>query len=238
MYKLVKSSIVLKIGGSVIYDNSLNVNQVLLDKLKEWYFRKKDDYQNIVIVVGGGSLSRDLQEKISRHIGGEEYLHSIGMSVTHTNANLLRAYIGDPDIIVPQRLGEAYELLMNNEKSIIVCGGLKVGWSTDMDSAVFADILEESRIIKVSDIDHIYDKDPGVVEDSVAIKDMTWDEYFKLFDIQEDSTHAPNKNIPIDVECARFCKRKEISFWISGGDRIKEAKVFEDIIAEGTLVHP
>ncbi|HRY22624.1 MAG TPA: hypothetical protein P5311_02585, partial [Candidatus Dojkabacteria bacterium] len=93
-----KSSIVLKIGGSVIYDNSLNVNQSLLDKLKDWYFRKKGDYQNIVIVVGGGSLSRDLQEKISRHIGGEEYLHSIGMSVTNTNANLLRAYIGDPEI--------------------------------------------------------------------------------------------------------------------------------------------
>ncbi len=185
MYKLVKSSIILKIGGSVIYDNSLNVNQVLLDKLKEWYFRKKDDYQNIVIVVGGGS-----------------------------------------------------ELLMNNEKSIMVSGGLKVGWSTDMDAAVFADILEESRIIKVSNIDYIYDRDPGVVEDAVAIKDMTWDEYFKLFDIQEDSTHSPNKNIPIDVECARFCKKKEISFWISGGDRIKEANVFEDIITEGTLVHP
>jgi len=238
MYKLVKSSIVLKIGGSVIYDNSLNVNQFLLDKLKEWYFRKKDDYQNIVIVVGGGSLSRDLQEKISRHIGGEEYLHSIGMSVTQTNANLLRAYIGDPDIIVPQRLGEAYELLVDSAKSIIVCGGLKVGWSTDMDAAVFADILNESRITKISDTDYIYDKDPEQVEGAVAIKDMTWDEYFKLFDIQEDSTHAPNKNIPIDVECARFCKSKGISFWISGGERITKANVFEDIMTEGTLVHP
>jgi uridylate kinase len=188
--------------------------------------------------VGGGSLSRDLQEKISHHIGGEEYLHSIGMSVTHTNANLLRAYIGDPDIIVPQRLGEAYELLMDSGKSIIVCGGLKVGWSTDMDAAVFADILNESRITKISDTDYIYDKDPEQVEGAVAIKDMTWDEYFKLFDIQEDSTHTPNKNIPIDVECARFSKRKEISFWISGGERITKANVFEDIMVEGTLVHP
>jgi predicted uridylate kinase len=234
----VKSSIVLKIGGSVIYDNSLNVNQDLLDKLKDWYFRKKDDYQNIVIVVGGGSLSRDLQEKISRHIGGQEYLHSIGMSVTHTNANLLRAYIGDPEIVVPQRLGEAYELLMDSGKSIMVCGGLKVGWSTDMDAAVFADILNESRITKVSDIDYIYDKDPSIVEDATPMKDMTWNEYFKLFNIQEDSTHTPNGNIPIDVECARFCKRKEISFWISGGSRIKQANVFEDIMTEGTLVHP
>ena len=233
-----KSSIVLKIGGSVIYDNSLNVNQSLLDKLKDWYFRKKGDYQNIVIVVGGGSLSRDLQEKISRHIGGEEYLHSIGMSVTNTNANLLRAYIGDPEIVVPQRLGEAYELLVDSAKGIIVCGGLRVGWSTDMDAAVFADILSESRITKISDIDYIYDKDPGEAEDVRAIKDMTWDEYFKLFGIQEDSTHAPNKNIPIDVECARFCMKKEISFWISGGNRITKANVFEDIITEGTLVHP
>jgi predicted uridylate kinase len=234
----VKSSIVLKIGGSVIYDNSLNVNQDLLDKLKDWYFRKKDDYQSIVIVVGGGSLSRDLQEKISRHIGGQEYLHSIGMSVTHTNANLLRAYLGDPDIVVPQRLGEAYELLIDSGKSIMVCGGLKVGWSTDMDAAVFADILNESRITKISNIDYIYDKDPSVVEDATPVKDMTWNEYFKLFNIQEDSTHTPNGNIPIDVECARFCKRKEISFWISGGERIKQASVFEDIMTEGTLVHP
>jgi len=234
----VKSSIVLKIGGSVIYDNSLNVNQDLLDKLKDWYFRKKDDYQNIVIVVGGGSLSRDLQEKISRHIGGQEYLHSIGMSVTHTNANLLRAYIGDPEIVVPQRLGEAYELLMDSGKSIMVCGGLKVGWSTDMDAAVFADILNESRITKISNIDYIYDKDPSIVEDANPMKDMTWNEYFELFNIQEDSTHTPNGNIPIDVECARFCKKKEISFWISGGSRIKEASVFEDIMTEGTLVHP
>jgi predicted uridylate kinase len=234
----VKSSIILKIGGSVIYDNSLNVNQFLLDKLKEWYSRKKDVYQNIVIVVGGGSLSRDLQEKISRHIGGQEYLHSIGMSVTHTNANLLRAYIGDPEIVVPQRLGEAYELLMDTGKSIMVCGGLKVGWSTDMDAAVFADILNESRITKISNIDYIYDKDPSIVADANPMKDMTWNEYFKLFNIQEDSTHTPNGNIPIDVECARFCKKKEISFWISGGERIKQASVFEDIMTEGTLVHP
>lgn len=190
------------------------------------------------MVVGGGSLSRDLQEKISRYVGGQEYLHSIGMSVTQTNANLLRAYIGDPDIIVPQRLGEAYELLMYNEKSTVVCGGLKVGWSTDMDAAVFADILKESRVTKISDIDYIYDKDPTETNDAVAIKDMTWDEYFKLFGIQEDSTHAPNKNIPVDVECARFCKGKEISFWICGGERMAKANVLEDIMTEGTLVHP
>jgi len=234
----VGNSVVIKIGGSVVYDNSLNVNQILLDKLKEWYFCKKDYYQNIIMVVGGGSLSRDLQEKISRYVGGQEYLHSIGMSVTQTNANLIKAYIGDPDIIIPRRLGEAYELLVDDDKSLIVCGGLKVGWSTDMDAAVFADILGESRVTKISDVDYIYDKDPSEVENAVAIKDMTWDEYFKLFGIKEDSIHDPNENIPIDVECARFCKGKGISFWICGGEKITGASVLEDVMTEGTLVHP
>lgn len=233
-----KSSIVIKIGGSVIYDNSLNVNENLLDKLKEWYRRNREDYKDVVIVVGGGTLSRDLQNKIAQHVGGEEYLHSIGMSVTHTNANLVRAYLGDPEIVVPQRLGEAYELLMGEERVSIVCGGLKVGWSTDMDAALFADILGESKINKISSIDYIYSEDPTVVEDATPIKDITWKEYFNLFNIQEDSIHAPNKNIPIDVECARFCKRKEISFWISGGKKVNEVELFEDIMSEGTLVHP
>jgi uridylate kinase len=233
-----KKSMVLKIGGSVIYDNSLNINKEFLDKLKDWYLRIKDDYLKLVIVVGGGSLSRDLQERIATSIGGEEYLHSIGMSVTHTNANILKAYIQDASIYVPQKLGDAYELLMAEERKTIVCGGLKVGWSTDMDAALFADILGESKIYKISNVDYIYDKDPNLQEDAQPIKDMTWEKYFELFDIQEGSTHTPNNSIPIDISCAIFCKEKGLSLWIAGGKRIAQQPTFEDLLSDGTLVHP
>jgi uridylate kinase len=233
-----QKSFVLKVGGSVIYDKTLDINKQLLSKLKDWYIRSKENYEKIVIVVGGGSLSRDLQEKIAGSVGGEEYLHSIGMSVTHTNANILKAYIEDPDIYIPQKLGDAYEILITDGKKTIVSGGLKVGWSTDMDAVVFADILGDSKIYKISNVDYIYDKDPKVNDDAQPIKDMTWAEYFELFDIQEDSTHSPNKNIPIDVECAIFSNQKGISIWFSGGERIEQKDTFEDILSEGTLVHP
>jgi uridylate kinase len=233
-----RNSMIFKIGGSVIYDNALNVNDTFLSKLRDWYFGSKKNYEKIVMVVGGGSLSRDLQEKISDHIGGEEYLHSIGMSVTHTNANLLKGYIGESDIYIPQKLGEAYEALMEEGQQTIVCGGLKVGWSTDMDAAVFAEIIGESRINKISNIDYIYNKDPHFEKDATPIKDMTWDDYFELFDVQEGSNHSPNRSIPIDVECARFCSQKGITFWLSGGSRINDMEKFEDIISEGTLIHP
>lgn len=233
-----QKSFVLKIGGSIIYDKSLNINEDFLSKLKEWYVKSKRDYEKIVMVVGGGSLSRELQEKIAGSVGGEDYLHSIGMSVTNTNANILRGYIEDPDIYIPQRIGDAYEILIAEDGKTVVSGGLKVGWSTDMDAALFADILGEEKIYKVSNIDYVYDKDPKVNNDARPIKDMTWREYFSLFDIQEDSTHTPNNNIPIDVECAIFCKKKGISFWLSGGRRIEQQTNFEDILSDGTLVHP
>lgn len=233
-----KESIIFKIGGSVIYDKSLNINEEFLKKVKDWYFKSREDYEKLIMVVGGGTLSRELQEKIAPSVGGEEYLHSIGMSVTNTNANLVRAYIGDEDIYIPKKLGDAYEFLMSDGRKRMIAGGLKVGWSTDMDAALFADILRQSKIHMISNVNYIYDKDPNTYDDAKPIKEMTWEEYFELFNIQEDSTHKPNKSIPIDVECARFCSTKEISVWFSGAEKINEEPTFESILESGTLVHP
>ena len=190
------------------------------------------------MVVGGGSLSRDLQKKISTSVGGEEYLHNIGMSVTQTNAAVIQGYIEDPSIYVPKKLGDAYEFLWEEGKRTILSGGLKVGWSTDMDAAVFADILGVDRVYKISNVSHIYEEDPDSNPNASLIKDLSWDQYFDLFNILEDSVHKANNSIPIDIECARFCSTKGISFFLSGGKYIYEKSNIKDILTEGTLIHP
>jgi len=191
-----------------------------------------------VMIVGGGSLSRDLQKKISTSVGGEEYLHNIGMSVTQTNAAIIQGYIEDPNIYLPKRLGDAYEFLWEEGKKTILSGGLKVGWSTDMDAAVFADILGVDKVYKISNVSHIYEEDPDLNPNAPLIKDLSWDQYFDLFNILEDSVHKANNSIPIDIECARFCFSKGISFFLSGGKYIYEKSNIKDILTEGTLIHP
>jgi uridylate kinase len=233
-----EKSIILKVGGSVLYHNMLNINETLLKKVKDWYYSACVDYEKIVIVVGGGTLSRDLQKKISTSVGGEEYLHNIGMSVTQTNAAVVHGYIEDPNIFVPQKLGDAYEFLWEEGKKVIITGGLKVGWSTDMDAAVFADILNVDRVYKISDISYIYEKDPSLDPNAEAVKDISWDQYFDMFNILEDSVHKANHNIPIDIECARFCSNKNISFFISGGQYLYEKESIRDLLTDGTLIHP
>ncbi len=234
----VEKRIVLKIGGSVMYDENLNINFNLLNKVKNWYYRNKSEYSKIVMVVGGGNLSRELQKKVSGNIDNESNLHNIAMTVTQTSAALLQAFINDPNIYIPKKIGDAYEFLWEEGTQTLVSGGLRVGWSTDMDASVFADILSVNRVLKISDIDYLYDKDPKINPDSKIIKDISWNQYFKLFSISEEDNHTANMNIPIDKECSKFSAKKNISFFICGGINLKNKEYLEDILSEGTLLHP
>jgi uridylate kinase len=233
-----QNNIVLKVGGSILYDSNLDVNLDILQKLKIWYSGAKQRYSKIVIVVGGGQLSRDMHKRIADSIGGEEYLHNIAMSVTQTNAALVQGFLEDSSMFLPKTLGDAYEYLMDGDSKNLVSGGLKSGWSTDFDAAVFADILDVDRVIKISNIDHVYTADPVKDNEAKPINDISWDEYFKLFNITNGDRHIPNSNIPIDTECAQFCDRKNISFYICGGQSIKIKQSLEQIMEDGSLIHP
>lgn len=168
-----EDSFVLKVGGSVIYDKALNINLEIITKVKSWYLEEKNNLRRIAIIVGGGSLSRDMQERIAGSIGGQEYLHNIAMSVTQTNAALLQGYFDDPTIFLPKRLGDAYEFLQEKGQKTLISGGLKVGWSTDMDAAVFADIMDVNTVYKLSDIDYLYDCEPEANPGAKPILNIT-----------------------------------------------------------------
>lgn len=229
--------IVLKIGGSVLYNTNLDINFDLLKKVKAWYDQGVKEYEKIVLVTGGGSLSRDMQKRIAGSIGGEEYLHNIAMSVTQTNAAMLQGYLNDSGTYIPKRLGDAYEFLVEEKNRTLISGGLKVGWSTDMDAAIFADMLDINIVYKISNIDYVYDSDPATNPNAKVFKDLTWSEYFKLFNIMDGDNHNANGNIPIDVMCAQFCQNKGISFFIGGGQSLQQKPTIEEILKEGTLIH-
>jgi len=233
-----KKSIVLKVGGSILYDHLLNINFELFRKIKKWYWEVKEEYESIVLVTGGGGISRNMQEKVVDSIGGEQDLHSIAMSLTQTNATILTSYLEDKDIFVPKRLGDAYEYLHSEGSKYMVSGGLKVGWSTDMDAAVFADILGIDRVYKISNIDAIYTKDPKEFFEAKPIRDMDWQEYFQMFSILPGQTHSPNSHIPVDAHCSMYCEKKGISFHVSGGKLLEEMGEIGDILNEGTFLHP
>jgi len=233
-----KKHMILKVGGSILYDHLLNINFELFRRLKKWYWEAKNEYESIVLVTGGGGLSRNVQDKVSEQIGEEENLHNIAMSLTQTNATILTSYLEDKEIFVPKKLGDAYEYLHSTGGKYMVSGGLKVGWSTDMDAAVFADILSMDRVHKISNVDAIYDKDPKEFFEAKAFRDMTWKQYFEMFNIMPGQTHTPNSHIPVDAHCAMYSEKKGISFHVTGGKLLDEIEEINDILKEGTFLHP
>ncbi|MCD4756348.1 hypothetical protein K8R20_01895 [bacterium] len=230
--------LVLKVGGSIIYDQLLNINFDLFKRLKVWYYQNKDKYDRIVLVTGGGALSRSMEEKISENIGGVDHLHDIAMSLTQTNATILASFLEDDEIFVPKTLGDAYEFLKDGSTKHMVSGGLKIGWSTDMDTAVFADILEADKVYKISNIEYVYDKDPKEFFEAKPITDMTWEDFFKQFEITMGEQHIPNVQSPLDVGCVQFCARKGLSFMITGGRTLDEIEEIDKLLQTGTFIHP
>ncbi len=233
-----EDSFILKIGGSILYDSELNINFELLNKVKDWYGASKSRYRKIVITTGGGDLSRMLQRKVSTNISNTKSLHEIAMSVTQTSANLVGGFLNDENVYIPKTLGDAYEYLMQEGVGTLVSGGLKVGWSTDMDAVIFADILSQKKVIKISDVMYLYDSDPNENSEARAIRNISWEEYFTQFSITDNDAHQPNLSIPIDKGCARFCRNKGISVFLCGGDNLKSEETLLDIFTDGTLIHP
>lgn len=235
-----KKDIVLKIGGSLLYDENLKLNILFISKVKRWLKKNVSNYRKIVLVTGGGLLSRDMQKKVEDNLQTEDDIHGIAMQVTVLNAQILKELFDQKDyeIVVPKSLGELFEAINSENIKIIICGGLKKGWSTDMDAVVSANILGLDRVYKISKVEGVYDKDPSVNKDAKFIKEITWNKYFDLFDIDlENNTHIPNRSMPVDSLTAQYCAERDISVFISGGEDIEKTNDIASLFEEGTFIH-
>lgn len=228
-------NIVIKVGGSLLYNDDLRLNELFLFKLKKWYDTNKSKISKLVIVTGGGKLSRNLGGNIKGLVLGDN-AHGVAMQITQVNAEVVKGYLNDNEIYVPQQLSEALEFIQRDITGVMISGGLKQGWSTDMDAAVFADALKIETVYKLSNVDYVYDSDPRINKEAKKIEEITWKEYFKLFNISESSVHQPNVSSPVSVEASIFSQKKNLTFFISGGKNIYEKEDLSLVFESGTRI--
>lgn len=234
-----QSSIVMKIGGSLLYNDGLIINRRFLLLFAKWYEKAKLQYKDIILVIGGGKISRHVTNQLLEITPTTEALHAVGMEATRLNAEILKAVLNDEKIFVPQSLGGAMEHILTGEGGTIVTGGHKVGWSSDMDAAVFADILDLDMFYKISNVDSIYTGDPAVDPTATPIKDYTWMKYLTDFGIVPGVTkNVPGFSTPIGSYAAQFCTQKGISVRFTGGNVWENVTELDELLTQGTFVHP
>jgi uridylate kinase len=146
-------------------------------QLKEYVqlIKKIGEHYQPVIVTGGGKIAR-FYINISREMGLDEAgLDLTGIQVSHLNAKLLIAGLGDLCYpVTPKNLEEISTSLISNK--IIITGGIYPGQSTNATSALIAERIGAVKLFNATDVDGIYDSDPrtntnAVRFDFIPVKD-------------------------------------------------------------------
>ncbi|MDD3662342.1 MAG: UMP kinase [Candidatus Pacebacteria bacterium] len=215
-----KNYIIVSLGGSIIIPEKIDVDflKVFIQTIKDYI----DKGYKFVIITGGGKVCRlynDSLEQIASPT--DEDLDWLGISVTRLNAELLRFSFGD----------EAYEKILLNpdeipetNKSIIVGGGWKPGNSSDLAAVHVANKMGISKLINLSNIDFVYDKDPKIFPDAKEVRKISWS---KLRDILPDSW-TPGINAPFDPVAARRAEEIGLEVVIMNGKNINNLRDYLD----------
>ncbi len=200
MYK----SILLKLSGESLMSDMENINKEKTHEIANLIKRVHDMGVNIGIVVGGGNFFRGRSHQDMEAINAD----SMGMLGTTMNALALRdAFnkVGLANVIfspfdfhelIESHTEEELKDMYNKGVVVIFSGGTgHIGCSTDTAASMKAILIGADVIIKLTNVDGVYDKDPNKEPDAKMYKKLTHQEVLD------------NPNIKVmDLACIKDCQ--------------------------------
>jgi uridylate kinase len=99
------------------------------------------------------------------------------------------------------------------KEPIIIAAGWRPGFSTDYDSALLAKYLEINKIINLSNIDYIYDKDPKKFPNAKKIEQISWNDLQNML----EKKWTPGMNVPFDPVAVDFANKENLELVTMSG---------------------
>jgi uridylate kinase len=202
--------IVLRIGGSVI---ASPINQTLIGEYADLLKVLKKKGHDVAVVVGGGALARDFIQ-VAKNLGlTEKAQDEIAISVSRIFAQLFIEKLGRLSCgSVPLTIEDAVKCVCDGK--IAVMGGLKPGMTTDTVAALIAEKIKADLLIKATDQEGVYDKDPKKHADAVLLKHLHFEDLPKFF---AENRHKAGIHQIIDPEAIKILKHMKVKFVVLNG---------------------
>jgi uridylate kinase len=202
--------IVLRIGGSVV---ASPVNTDLMSEYAEIVQAIKEQGHEVAVVVGGGALAREFIT-IAKKLGLEEHAQDeIAISVSRLFAQLFLKKLGGMGCEkVALTLDDAVNCLSTGK--VIVMGGLKPGITTDAVAALVAERIKADLLVKGTDQDGVYNKDPRKHMDAVKLDHLSFNDLLKVF---SESKHKAGIHQIVDPEAVKIMKRGRLKLIVVNG---------------------
>lgn len=227
-----KERIVISLGGSLIVPDGIDWH--FLKNFKALIETEIAKGFSFVLVAGGGRTARSYIEAAGNvtHISDEDK-DWLGIHSTRLNAHLIRTIFCDhahPRINTnPHDLEDFYLA----KEPVLVAAGWRPGHSTDYDAVLLGKYLDAKRIINLSNIEYVYDRDPKEFPESVKIEELDWKAFRKLV----GDTWSPGLNAPFDPIASRLAEQNGMEVAILSGNDLENVKAYLDgADFKGTLI--
>lgn len=182
------AKVILKISGEALKEDNNLVGSSKLEIIKQTIDLLQKDKHQVGIVIGGGNFFRGREHPDMNKVTAD----TIGMLGTVMNALYLKDYLEKNKIkavvstpfTFPNLIPNYNKDVLNNfyeENTVIIFGGGvgKSGYSTDSGVIKAALILESDLIIKLTNVDGVYDSDPKKNKDAKKYDKITYEEVLK-----------------------------------------------------------
>jgi len=202
--------VVLKIGGSVV---ASPINLALISKYVDLLNDLREQGHEVAVVVGGGALAREFI-RVAKELGlSESQQDDLAISVSRIFAQLFLKKLGTFGCeSVPLSVEDAVKCL--HDGRIVVMGGLKPGMTTDTVAASLAEHVKADLLIKATDQEGIYNKDPRKYADAVRLEHLSFEDLSRIF---ARGKHKAGIHQILDPEAVKKLRRKRVKVVVVNG---------------------
>jgi uridylate kinase len=221
--------LVIRVGGSVV---GSPLNASLISEYITLLQNLKIEGHKIAAVVGGGSLARDFI-KVAANLGLDEARRDwIAIHVSRLFAQLFVLGLGKAGCgYVPVNLNDAEACLKRD--TIVVMGGLFPGMTTDSVAALVGERVNADLLVKGSNVDGIYTKDPKKFPDAKKMENMRFTDLTGLF---EAENHIAGVNQVIDPKAVKILQRCKLKTVVLDGYNPKNVLAAVNGKKVGTII--
>jgi len=221
--------LIIRFGGSVI---ASPLNPKLIGEYAELLKKLKNEGYSVVAVTGGGEIARQFI-RAAKSLGLEEAVQDeLAIKASRLVAELLQKKLGrEACPKIPVSVKEAENCL--KEGKIVVMGGLKPGMTTDTVAALVAKAIKADMLVKATDQEGIYTKDPKKYKDARLLRKVKIEDLEKIF---EENRHKAGIHQILDPEAIKILKELKLKVVVVNGFKPENVELAVKGETVGTLL--
>ena len=217
--------IIISLGGSLIVPDEIDVP--FLKRFKKAILEITET-DSVVIICGGGKVCRKYQQAASKIVRPtHDDLDWLGIKATNMNAQLMKIILGH------RADRKVYRKPEMPKHRITVAAGWLPGWSTDYDAVLWAKRSGAKKVINMSNVNYLYDKDPKLFRNAKKVQEMSWSDYRKI----SGNVWTPGLNLPFDPIASRLAQKLRLKVYIIGKNLKNLRKVVEEKPFRGSVIN-